>query len=326
VANHSDEMHKQVRRGRSTAFAELMDKVYRATAPSERESLPDRYPDDIGEYVNAIVALALRRLPEFEDDLKKAVVGTFEENTSGERFILDSARTDSLNTFCLFVDADGELVTVRDPELERVQKDRGDPGTLILKSYKSYEVLTGTRAGEAFARHVRPLPVLPALRGATGVRQPPFKTASALSQPTKRLRVFLCHASEDKAPVRSLWRTLGSWGHEPWLDEEQILPGQDWEREIRHAMKQAHIVLVCLSPRSEKKGYVQKELRRALDIADEQPEGTIFIIPVKLESCSVPERLTRWQWVDLFSPGGEARLEAALQAAARSVPESEIPT
>jgi len=131
----------------------------------------------------------------------------------------------------------------------------------------------------------------------------------------ERLEIFLCHASEDKGEVRSLLRTLTTWGHAPWLDEERILPGQDWEREIRNALTRAHIVLVCISSRSERKGFVQKELRRALDIADEQPDGTIFIIPVKLEPCAVPERLRKWQWVELFSEGGEAKLAAALEAA-----------
>jgi len=34
-----------------------------------------------------------------------------------------------------------------------------------------------------------------------------------------------------------------------------------------------------------KEGYIQKELRRVLDIALEKPEETIFIIPLRLEEC-----------------------------------------
>jgi Zn-dependent protease with chaperone function len=128
----------------------------------------------------------------------------------------------------------------------------------------------------------------------------------------KSLRVFLCHASEDKEAVRNLWTIVRSWGHKPWLDEEDILPGQDWDLEITRAVKAAEVILICLSDRSEKKGYVQKEIKRALDIADEQPEGSIFIIPVRLTLCSVPDRLKRWQWVDLFAESGTRKLEAAL--------------
>jgi hypothetical protein len=127
------------------------------------------------------------------------------------------------------------------------------------------------------------------------------------------LSVFLCHAKEDKAAVRTLRSMIEKWGHDPWLDEEKLLPGQDWDLEIRRAVERADVVIVCLSERSEKRGYVQKEIKRALDIADEYPEGSIFLIPVKLTDCSVPDRLKKWQWVDLHIGGGPSKLEAALQ-------------
>ena len=40
-----------------------------------------------------------------------------------------------------------------------------------------------------------------------------------------KLRVFLCHASEDKPDVRDLYGKLSaeSW-IEPWLDEMNLLP------------------------------------------------------------------------------------------------------
>lgn len=63
-----------------------------------------------------------------------------------------------------------------------------------------------------------------------------------------------------------------------------------------------------------KRGYVQKEIRRALDVADEQPEGTIFVIPGRLEKCDVPMRLARWQGVDLFEEKSYSRLKVALEA------------
>jgi hypothetical protein len=60
-------------------------------------------------------------------------------------------------------------------------------------------------------------------------------------------------------------------------------------------------------------GYVHKEIKQALDIADEQPEGSIFLIPVRLEPCQVPDRLGTWQWVDLFAPGAYERLLLSLK-------------
>ena len=41
-------------------------------------------------------------------------------------------------------------------------------------------------------------------------------------------RIFLCHASEDKAQVREVYRQLKALGFEPWLDEVDILAGKNW--------------------------------------------------------------------------------------------------
>lgn len=135
-----------------------------------------------------------------------------------------------------------------------------------------------------------------------------------------RLSVFLCHSSGDKPPVRDLYRKLSSDGFDPWLDEEKLLPGQNWDREIRLAVSKSDIVLACLSKESiTKTGYIQKELRFALDVADEQPEGRIFIIPAKLEECGIPERLKGLHVVNLFDPNGYSRLVQALQHRAETI-------
>src|SRR2546421_6880908 len=91
------------------------------------------------------------------------------------------------------------------------------------------------------------------------------------------LRVFLCHSANDKPAVRSLYYRLVADGIDAWLDEEKLLPGQDWQYEIRKAVHASDIVIVCLSQDSiNKYGFVQKEIGYALDVAQEQPEGTIF--------------------------------------------------
>jgi len=122
--------------------------------------------------------------------------------------------------------------------------------------------------------------------------------------PTEKrlLKVFLCHASQDKLIVRELYQKLFAEGWiDPWLDEEKLLPGQDWSLEIEKAVRDADVVIVFLSNSSvDKRGFVQKELKFALDVALEMPEGSIFIIPLKLESCDIPSRLARWQWIDYF--------------------------
>ena len=43
---------------------------------------------------------------------------------------------------------------------------------------------------------------------------------------------------------------------------------------------------------------VQREIRIALDVADEKPDGIVYI-PLRLEDCSVPDRLKKWHWVPI---------------------------
>ncbi len=140
------------------------------------------------------------------------------------------------------------------------------------------------------------------------------------SQAKKPLKVFLCHASGDKPPVRDLYKRLTLEGVDAWLDKEKLLPGQDWQVEIPRAVHEADVVVVCLSNKSvTKEGYVQKEIKFALDIAEEKPEGTIFLIPARLEDCPVPGRLSRWQWVDLYDENGFVQLLRSLKLRAGAV-------
>lgn len=130
---------------------------------------------------------------------------------------------------------------------------------------------------------------------------------------TRSLRVFLCHCRADKAHVRDLYGRLKHDGFEPWLDVENLLPGQDWENEIRRAIRAADIVVVGLSKKSTTAaGFVHKEISYALDVADEQPEGALFIIPLLFEECQVPERLRRWHWANWFEESAYERLVLSL--------------
>jgi len=134
----------------------------------------------------------------------------------------------------------------------------------------------------------------------------------------RKLRVFLCHASQDKPIVRELYKRLNAEGWiDPWLDEEKLLPGQDWDLEIEKAMEITDAVIVCLSNNSvSKEGYVQKEIRMVLSIALQKPEGTIFILPVRFNNCNIPRRLGSIQYIDFFP---QVRIDWAYERLLRSL-------
>jgi len=136
---------------------------------------------------------------------------------------------------------------------------------------------------------------------------------------SRKLKAFLCHAAEDKPLIRGLYHKLRADGIDPWLDEEDLIGGQSWKLEISKAVKNSDCVIVCLSNDSvAKTGYLQKEIKEALDAADERPDGSIFLIPARLDECKVPDRLAEWHWVDLFGEHGYERLVRSLQKCAET--------
>lgn len=130
------------------------------------------------------------------------------------------------------------------------------------------------------------------------------------------LKVFLCHAHVDKDSAKQLYNHLIRDGVDAWLDKEKLLGGANWEFEIRKAVRECDIFLVCVSEqftqRLRRKNFAQTEVGIALNEAELKPREQIYIVPVRLENCAVPKSLQRWHWVDLFEPDGYERLIRSL--------------
>lgn len=121
--------------------------------------------------------------------------------------------------------------------------------------------------------------------------------------------IFISYAKEDERSAVDLYNKLKNAGLRPWLDREDILPGEEWDLKIKQILRKSDFLLICLSSRSViKRGYVQKELRMALDVAQEMPEGSIFLIPIRLDEVAPPYRLSAYHYVDLFKPDGFDRI------------------
>ena len=131
---------------------------------------------------------------------------------------------------------------------------------------------------------------------------------------SKQLQIFLLHARQDEEAVRRLYWRLRREGADVWLDQEKLLPGQDWVYEICNAIHNSDVVIVCLSRHFVKQGgYRHEELKIALETADSLEMGDIFIIPARLEPCDLPDSLRRWQCVDLFESEGYKKMLHALR-------------
>lgn len=135
---------------------------------------------------------------------------------------------------------------------------------------------------------------------------------------TETPTIFISYAREDEAEARAIYQKLDEAGFKPWLDKEALLGGQDWEMVIEEMIEKSDFVLTCLSSHSiNKRGYVQKEIKKTLEVVGLQPEGTVYLIPLRLDKCEIPRSLGKFNCVDVFEENSFERLERSIRAAWR---------
>jgi signal recognition particle receptor subunit beta len=130
-------------------------------------------------------------------------------------------------------------------------------------------------------------------------------------------QIFLSYAREDAKQVKELYYRLLAAGFKPWMDTEDLLPGELWAPSIQRALQRADFFFACLSGISvSKRSYIRQELSDALKKRQQMLESDIYLIPIRLEVCEVPEDLKEHQYVDLvdlFRNDGWSRLVKAIE-------------
>ena len=123
-------------------------------------------------------------------------------------------------------------------------------------------------------------------------------------------KIFISYAKEDIRYALVVFDYLERLSYEPWLDKKRLLPGSNWDLEIKRALEQSDFIILLLSSASvSKRGYVQKEYKLALQHWEKRLDDDIYIIPVLINECVVPESLRRFQWV-MFEEAFPAILES----------------
>jgi len=118
----------------------------------------------------------------------------------------------------------------------------------------------------------------------------------------QNLRVFISYAREDTEAANRLYNDLKLSGFDPWLDTQSLLGGDNWKISIKEAIRNSRYFIPLLSSNSvEKVGYVQRELKEALEVLLEFPQSKRFVIPARLDESKVnDEKLGEIHIVDLF--------------------------
>ena len=179
--------------------------------------------------------------------------------------------------------------------------------TIMLTSFKDHEYVR---------RALRPRRDGRSIADDYVVKQDGFEALqTAITRVLATVRVFLSYARQDRSVVDELYTQLSKAGLVPWMDIRDLTGGEKWKIAIQREITRSDFFILCLSSRSvSKRGYIQREIRLALQVLDELLDEDIFLIPVRLEDCSVEhERLQELQWIDMHSPSGLNQLLTAIQ-------------
>jgi hypothetical protein len=102
---------------------------------------------------------------------------------------------------------------------------------------------------------------------------------------------FLSYARADEAMALKFADDLIAAGVSVWVDQYDIRPSQHWDRAVEAAVRACEGMIVILSPRSVASPNVADEVSVAID--DKKA-----LIPILIEPCVLPLRMTRMQFID----------------------------
>jgi predicted ATPase len=127
--------------------------------------------------------------------------------------------------------------------------------------------------------------------------------------------IYLSYAQPDEARAEAVYERLLEAGFRPWIYSRDIRPGEEWRQRSAEVIRRADFFLPLLSSYWAPTRHSQKEADLALEVARTDRAGRIYLIPVLLEPCTVPEGLRDYRWVELFKEEGWAQLLRAVERA-----------
>lgn len=110
---------------------------------------------------------------------------------------------------------------------------------------------------------------------------------SLLNQTISFYSCFISYSHGDKLFARRLHDQLQGRGIRCWLDEHQILPGDDIYAEVEKGLKLWDKVLLCASEISLNSWWVEREIDRAfkreMELTKKKDKSVLTIIPINLD-------------------------------------------
>ena len=127
-------------------------------------------------------------------------------------------------------------------------------------------------------------------------------------------RVFIIYSHKDKEAARKLTVELRNMGYNPWLDEEEIIPGQNWEKAIYQAIESSSAALFLASKNTlGESGSILSKIKAAMEVLRVERNAHSPVIPVMLEESELPKELANIHSVRLFEEQGMEQLNKGLK-------------
>ena len=123
-------------------------------------------------------------------------------------------------------------------------------------------------------------------------------------------QIFISYARPDREIAEEIYTFLKEHGFEPWVDFKKLKGGQNWDFEIKRELDRSALVVILWSKNSrDRRGYVQREIKIALDKLQEKLIDDIYIIPVVAdEEIAIPEQFKNIQCLSVVEGSFKSNL------------------
>lgn len=121
-------------------------------------------------------------------------------------------------------------------------------------------------------------------------------------------RIFIVYARKDIETAKEVANLLRKANLEPWLDIDNIVPGQIWKDEINRAMASSGAAIILISEHLMAGNYSRHEMDMLLKGFKSGGVKSIPIIPVRIDDTTPPDDLSEIQWLDFWSENSRDKL------------------
>jgi hypothetical protein len=148
----------------------------------------------------------------------------------------------------------------------------------LVGIYINGEYSTGTPLSIGYHNYSQIAAIIPA----TATENLPSNILQARA--SRGIRLFVCHSSDDKPTAREFVTLVETEvGAHRWIDEEELIVGDDLRDAIRKALKAPNqYVIPFITRRSVNSSWVARELKWAL--GEEERQQRVCILPVVIDT------------------------------------------